>query len=126
MIDHAERDLHATLNTRLRFVDSSLRSDQSLALKALWVPHRRQEELPLVIAVRIIARSRRRVHQNLSGVTRIRPAPENPHASRNGFQRHRRGTLIISTVEGIGHGSSQQSCNVYDHAVDAHVTVRCN
>jgi len=113
-------------NTSLSFVDLSLPSDQRLALEGLWVPHRRQEELPPVTALRIIARSRRPVHQSLPRVTRIRPAPENPRASRNGLQRRRRRTLIIPTVEGVSHGSGQQSCNVYDHAVHAHVTVRCN
>jgi len=124
MIEHTQRNLNATL--KHRNIDSSRPSDQSLALEGRWVPHRRQEELPPVTAVRIVARPRRPVHQNLTRVTRIRPAPVNPCARRNGLQGQRRRTLIIPTVEGVGHGSGQQGCNVYDHAVDTNVAVRCN
>lgn len=109
--------------TRSRHV-STLSSHQRLARRDLRVPHRRQQKLPSVHAVRIIARSGGLIHQNPTRITRVRPASKCPGTRRHRFQRRRRRPLKIPVVKRIRHRSGQHRRQVYYQPVYSDVAVR--
>ena len=96
------------------------------AFRRPWVPHRRQQELPSVHPVCIVACPGGLIHQHPTRISRIRPASEYPRTSGDRFKRSRRRTLEVSIVKRVGNSSSQQSCQVNDHSINSDISVRSN
>ncbi|BAT73947.1 hypothetical protein VIGAN_01152100 [Vigna angularis var. angularis] len=76
--------------------------------------------------MRIVARPRHLIHQDLTRISRVRPAPENPCASRNSLQRRRRGALEVTVIERVRDGPSKKGSQVNYHSVNPDVAVRRN
>ncbi|WVZ24096.1 hypothetical protein V8G54_002640 [Vigna mungo] len=76
--------------------------------------------------MRIVARPSHLIHQDLTRISRVRPATENPCASGNSLQRRRRGALEVTVIERIRDGPSKKGRQVNYHSVNPDVAVRRN
>lgn len=72
----------------------------------------------------IVASASRRIHQQVSGVTRVSSFAINTRASRRGFQRGFRRPLEEPIPKRVRRRPSQQARQVDNHPVDTHIVVR--
>ncbi|GER55536.1 50S ribosomal protein L16 [Striga asiatica] len=99
-------------------------SNERGALGRLRVPHRRQQILPPVHAVRVVAGAARLVRQHVTRVSRVCARPEHPRARRHRLQRRRRRPLEVPAVEGVRHRPGQHCRQVDHHPVHSNVAAR--
>ncbi|KAF7850381.1 hypothetical protein BT93_L5557 [Corymbia citriodora subsp. variegata] len=76
-----------------------------------------------VDAVRVVARPRRLIHQQVTGVARVRPVSVDPRARRRRLQRCSCLALVVPVRERVRGGPGDEACEVDHHPVDADVTV---
>lgn len=99
-------------------------SDQSLTRGCCWVPHSRQQELPTIHPIRIIARARILIRKHLTRITRVSTRPENPGTCRNRFQWGGCGSLKVPVIVWVSNGTSDYCSQVNYHPVNPNVPVR--
>ncbi|KAK3423538.1 hypothetical protein EUGRSUZ_F00363 [Eucalyptus grandis] len=83
----------------------------------------RDQVLSPVHAVRVVARPRRLIHQQVPGVARVRPVTVDPGARRRRLQRRPRLALVVPVRERVRGGPGEEACQVDHHPVDGDIPV---